>query len=385
MEPAHKRKQVWTRRSGWLGGCAIGALTFSLGCGSEQTEATDEAWTAPRTAWGEPDIQGVWRHQGTAPLERPDNVDGREFLTNEEVADLRAREAATFAKGIDGADDFRPDVEESPFQSNEYNRFWVYEGLAKKASRRSSLIVEPPDGRLPLRPELIKREQFHAMWVSNYPPDDHYANSWLDRDTGERCLTDGTIGQMWVGTGPNQFVQGPGYVVILHEQFRDRRIIPTDGRPSSEVPTWLGNASGRWEGDSLVVETSHFLDKADQWWQDTWKSGSETLHLAERWTRVGPDEMEYQLTVTDPSKFMSPWSVELTLTNILTDEKSLIFFEYACAEGNYAMVHILNAVRNLEKEDPSLKNRRTDYEGWLARNPEVPSWKELQAPPRRRP
>ena len=374
-----------SRRARSIGGWAVSAVLCSLGCGSGPPGATDEAWTPPRTEWGEPDIGGVWRYQGTAPLERPANVDGREFLSDEEVAAVQNREDEALARGVAGADDFRPDVEDSPFQSNEYNRFWVYEGLPKTVSRRTSLIVEPPDGRIPLKPEALKREQFHELWVSNFPPPEHYNNSWLDRDTGERCLTDGTIGQMWVGTGPNQIIQGPGYVAILHEQFRDRRVIPTDGRPSSAVPTWLGNATGRWEEDTLVVETSHFLDKTDQWWQDIWKAGSDTLHLAERWTRVGPEELAYRLTVTDPSKFTRPWSVELTLTNILTAAKPLIFFEYACTERNYALVNVLSAHRNLERDDPSLKSRRTDFEGWLARNPGVPAWEDLQPPARRRP
>ena len=374
-----------TRRARSIGGWAMSALACSLGCGSGPTGATGDAWTPPRTVWGEPDIEGVWRHQGTAPLERPANVEGREFLTDDEVAAVQAREDEALARGVAGADEFRPDVKESPFQSNEYNRFWVYEGLAKTVSRRTSLIVEPPDGRIPLKPAALKREQFHELWVSNFPPAEHYNNSWLDRDTGERCLTDGTIGQMWAGTGPNRIIQGPGYVAILHEQFRDRRVIPTDGRPPSEVPAWLGNASGRWEGDTLVVETSHFLDKTDQWWQDIWRAGSDTLQLVERWTRVGPAALAYRLTVTDPSKFTQPWSVELTLTNILTAAKPLIFFEYACAERNYALVNVLSAHRNLEQDDPSLKGRRTDFEGWRARNPGVPAWEDLQPPPRRRP
>ena len=374
-----------TRRFGWVGGCATLVLAAAVGCGSALTDSTDETWTPPRTAWGEPDLQGVWQHQSTTPLQRPGNVQGREFLTDDEVADIQTRENEILSKGIEGADDVRPDVEESPFQSNEYNRFWVYSGRAKTVNRRTSLIVEPSDGRIPLTPAAVKKEQFHELWVSNFPPEEHYNNSWLDRDTGERCLTDGTIGQMWAGTGPNRFIQGPGYVAMLHEQFRDRRIIPTDGRPPSDVPTWLGNATGRWEENTLVVETTHFLDKTDQWWQDLWKAASDTLQLVERWTRVGPDEMDYQLTVTDPSKFTQPWSVELTLTNILTAEEPLIFFEYACAEGNYGIVNALSAPRNLEKEDPSLKSRRTDFEEWLARNPELPSWTDLQAPPRRRP
>jgi len=374
-----------TRYAGWTISFLMITLAVFVGCDSAQTDRTEEVWTPSLTEWGEPDLQGVWRHQSTTPLQRPANVEGREFLTDEEVETITLMESDILEKGLDGADDVRPDVEASPFQSNEYNRFWVYTGREKIVNRRTSLIIDPPNGRIPMTPRAIKIEEFHELWVSNFPPEEHYNNSWLDRDTGERCLTDGTIGQMWAGTGPNKFIQGPGYVVILHEQFRDRRIIPTDGREPSQVSTWLGSASGRWEENSLVVETTHFLDKTDQWWQDIWKAGSSTLHLIERWTRVGPNDMLYEMTVTDPSKFTQPWSVELPLTNIQDPDGSIMFFEYACAEGNYGIVNSISAPRNLEQTNPSLKNRRTDFEGWLARNPDIPTWEELQAPPRRRP
>ena len=337
-----------------------------------------ETWTAPRTPWGEPDLQGVWRRESATPLERPSRFEGREFLTEEEVAAAQAAQAEQVAIGLAGAEDSRPDVEVSPFQRNEYNRFWTWTGRASEADRRTALIVDPPSGRIPLTAEAAKIQQFHAQYVSNFPPEEHYNNSWRDRDTGERCLTDGTVGQMWGGAGPNQFIQGPGYVAILHEQFRDRRVIPTDGRAPSEVRTWLGNSSGRWDGDTLVVETTHFLDKTSESWQNISKAASETMHLVERWTRVGPEKMAYRLTVTDPSKFTQPWTVELTLTNLTTPEEPVMFFEYACAEGNYGIINILSVARNLEKADPSLKDRRSRYDLWLARHPEPSSWESRQ-------
>jgi hypothetical protein len=334
------------------------------------SEAGTEGWTPPLTPWGEPDLQGVWKKESTTPLERPDSFDGRALLTDEEVAARESAEQETVAKGLEGAEQARPTIAESPFQfGNEYNRFWGYTGRARKIDRRTSTLIDPPDGKMPLKPEANWIQAFHAAYVSNYPPEEHYNNSWKDRDTGERCLTDGTLGQMWGGTGPNLFIQGPGYVTILHEQFRDRRIIPTDGRPISPVPTWGGNASGRWEGSTLVVETSQFLDKSDESWQSLWKSATPTLHLIERWTRIGPDELGYSVTVTDPSLFSQPWTVELSLTDLETPETPLVFFEYACHEGNYGIINILSAARGVEKTNPSFKNRRTDYQRWLARQP----------------
>ena len=354
-------------------------LMISLSCSNAPTE-TDSSWMPPQTPWGEPDLQGVWRHESTTPLQRPTNLEGRDSLTDDEVLSEQRIETEQVAKGVEGSDEVRPDVEASPFQRNEYNRFWTYTGNPKTVDARTSLIVDPPSGRIPLTPQALKVQAFHAEYVSNFPPEEHYDNSWRDRDTGERCITDGTLGQMWGGTGPNKFVQSPGYVVILHEQFRDRRIIPTDGREPSEVRTWLGNASGRWEENTLVVETTRFLDKTSESWQSVSKSASESMHLVERWTRIGPDQMQYQVTVTDPSKFTQPWSAELTLTNLETPDEPLVFFEYACAEGNYGIVNILSATRNLEKADPSLKNRRTNFALWLENNPGEPSLESLGPP-----
>ena len=358
----------------WSGALAV---LMGMACGQPiepagDPDGTEGHWTAPRTPWGEPDLQGVWRHQSATPLERPAGASS--VRSPEEIAAARASEEQQVALGVAAAEDARPDPNASPFQRNEYNKFWTFTGVARDVEDRTSLIVDPPDGRIPLTNEAAKIQEFHAAYVSNFPPEEHYNNSWRDRDTGERCLTDGTVGHMWGGTGPNQFIQGPGYVVILHEQFRDRRIIPTDGRDPSGVPTWLGNATGRWDGETLVVETTNFLDKTDESWQNISKAASPTMQLVERWTRVGPDSLAYEVTVTDPSKFTQPWTVQLTLTNLASPDMPLAFFEYACAEGNYGIINILSGARQLEQSDPSLAERHTDFERWLSRHPEESSW-----------
>ena len=365
------------RHTVWAAGCLALTLPMSVACGqpADTTNALPgigETWSASRTPWGDPDLQGVWRHLSVTPLERP--AGAGEFRTEEEIAAMQAVEEQQVSLGVPGAEASRPDPDASPFQRNEYNRFWGFTGIAREVDQRTSLIVDPPDGRMPLNNEVGKIQEFHSRYVSNFPPEEHYNNTWRDRDTGERCLTDGSLGHMWGGTGPNQFIQGPGYVAILHEQFRDRRIIPTDGRAPSEVPTWLGNASGRWEGDTLVVETTNFLDKMSESWAGISRAASPTMRLVERWTRIGPDRMAYEVTVTDPAKFTQPWTVELTLTNLETPGDPLVFFEYACAEGNYGIINLLSAARNLEKADPSLAQRRTDFELWLSRHPEESTW-----------
>ena len=196
------------RYTEWAAGCAALVLSMCVACGKPtdtthaSTDAMAEAWTAPRTPWDEPDLQGVWRHQSATPLERL--AGAGQFRTEEEVAAVQAAEEQRVALGILGAEASRPDPQVSPFQRNEYNRFWTFTGKAREVNRRTSLIVDPPNGRIPLTEEAAKIQQFHAEYVSNFLPEEHYNNSWRDRDTGERCLTDGTLGQMWGGTGPNQ-------------------------------------------------------------------------------------------------------------------------------------------------------------------------------------
>ena len=345
------------RYTGWALGCVALVLPMSVACG-QPPDGTAEVWTAPRTLWGEPDLQGIWqtRYATNTPLERPEEFGEREFLTDEEVAEQERAEGEAVALRAAGADFQelgRPDSSVSPIAGNEYNTFWLDTGGAKIVGRRTSMIVGP-DGRIPLKPELLKRQAYRAEIVSSHPPEGFANNSWLDRDTGERCLSDGVPGQMWTGTGPNLIIQGPGYVAILHEQFRDRRVIPTDGRPHGNVRGWLGSSVGRWEGTTLVVETKNFADKTHYAFSRVWREPTETMHLVERFTRVAADTLEYQMTLTDPVKFTKPWTAVATIPYENPYPK---FFEYACHEGNYGMINLLSQDRNLEKQ--AAKNRAT--------------------------
>jgi hypothetical protein len=308
------------------------------------------SWAPSRTLWGEPDLQGVWGYESAIPFERPAKWAGSESLTPDEIAAAQEAEKAALAKRLAGADFQeigRADQKRSPIAGNEYNQFWFETGRAKRISAQTSMIVDPPDGRMPsLNEELRAIQVRHADMVSSHPSRP-FADSWTDRDTGERCLTDGLPGAMWMGSGPSQIVQGPGYVIILHEMFRDRRIIPTDGRPRASIPQWFGQSVGRWEGKGLVIETrafAHLIDPAKYVWQSVWRAPTETLHVLERLTRVAQDTIEYQMTLTDPRKFARPWTVVVPLSKV---EHRL--FEYACHEGNYAMLHLLSEARNVEK------------------------------------
>ena len=286
----------------------------------------------PQTPWGDPDLQGIWTGSTLTPLERPRDLAGKEFLSEEEAAALEQRA------------DRNRFVERLPRDGDPgtYNQVWFDPGTRIVPDRRTGLIVDPPDGRIPYTPEMRARQRLQGAYrVSGA------RNSWVDVDTGERCLTDG-LPMFWLGYNPNhQIVQTRDHVVILHEMFRDRRIIPLDGRPHGTIHQWNGNIRGRWEGDTLVVESTHFVDKTDDRWAATWRLPTETMHLVERFVRVDADTLEYEFTVTDPAKFTRPWSVRIPLT---TNQAARgvtqgPLYEYACHEGNYSIVNVLSGAR----------------------------------------
>jgi hypothetical protein len=296
----------------------------------------------PRTAWGDPDLQGVWRYEAAIALERPPQFEGREFLTDEEVAQRQRVEEDQEAKrlaGADGVEVGRRPLSDSPIRGNEYNSFWQDHGRPRKVYKQTSLIVDPRDGRIPYTADAKKAETRSAARYGVGP-----FESYLDPDTGERCLTDGMTAMMWQGPngGHNRIVQSPGYVTILHEEYRDRRIIPVDGRPHRPVRQWFGDAVGRWEGNTLVVDTTNFLDKTHYEWASIWTRPSETLHLRERFTRINADTLEYRITVDDPQTFLRPWTAVIPISRLADGTQ---IYEYACHEGNYAMRNLLNGAR----------------------------------------
>jgi hypothetical protein len=322
---------------------ASGIAAFALGSGATGNSTAERVgagtWTHPRTAWGDPDLQGVWRYEAAIALERPAQFDGRESLTDEEVAQKEKIETEQEAKrlaGFEGVDVGRRSLSESPIRGNEYNSFWQDHGRPRKVYKQTSLIVDPRDGRIPYTPDAQKAD---ARTTARYGVGPF--ESYLDPDTGERCLTDGVTGMMWQGPngGHNRIVQSPGYVTILHEEYRDRRIIPVDGRPHRNIRQWFGDAVGHWEGDTLVVDTTNFLDKTNYEWASIWTRPSETLHLVERFTRSNADTFEYKITVEDPTTFSKPWTATIPISRLADDTQ---IYEYACHEGNYAMPNLLS-------------------------------------------
>jgi hypothetical protein len=294
-------------------------------------------WSPPRTPWGEPDLQGTYSNRTITPFERPANVNGREFFTKEEVAALESR--AQESGGDEGrSKGSRQDVERA------YNDFWWDRGT-KVTTPRTSLVVEPADGRVPAQTEAAKlraadeakRPAFRGAGASGRGTD-----TWLDRSTFERCITRGMPGAMSPTAYNNNYriTQGPGYVAVEIEMLGGTRVIPTDGRTHvrSSIRQWMGDSVGRWEGDTLVVDTSNFTDKV------LYRGAAENLHLVERFTRVGPGEIDYRVTIEDPTTFSKPWTLAIPFVN--TGEA---MFEYACHEGNYGMVGILSGAREEER------------------------------------
>ena len=304
--------------------------------------AQDGGWTPPRTPDGRPDLQGVWANNNATPLERPPQWAGKERLTGEELAELQA----AAAQAVDDGDALFGDqlvlaaIERTKATSYDpttgnYNQFWIVE---RDFNDRTSLVVDPPDGRIP--PLTAPARDRQAMLRAHRR--DHPADSYADRPLSERCIT---YGVPRLGAGYNsyyQIFQSPDHVVIYHEMNHDARIVPLDGTPplDDDVRLWHGDARGYWEGDTLVVETANYSPHA------TFRGlSSEHLRVTERFTRAGPRTLDYEVTIDDPTTYTRPWTVLIPLMGT-TDA----IYEYACHEGNIGMDGILAGHRAEERE-----------------------------------
>ena len=301
----------------------------------QKTPAAAKSGKVVRTPWGDPDLQGIWTGSTITPLERPKEFAGKEFLTDEEAARL---EKQALANQVDRAP--------SPGDPGTYNQIWLDPSSKVLPGRRTSLIVDPPDGRMPFTPEGQKAQVRSRARYGKGP-----YNSWLDLDTGERCITDGP--PIYFGGYNNnyQIIQAPGYVAIVHEMYSEPRIIPLDGRPHTSNPRLTGDVRGRWEGETLVVESTNFPDKKDWEWQDAWRAVRSTTHLVERFTRVDAETIDYQFTWQDPVMFTRPWTAAYPLTSNQASRGVTVgrLFEYACHEGNYGLANVLHGAREQEK------------------------------------
>tara|TARA_B100000470_G_scaffold164283_1_gene129104 strand:+ start:320 stop:1324 length:1005 start_codon:yes stop_codon:yes gene_type:complete len=306
--------------------------------------AQDNSWTAPRTAFGQPDLQGTWANNNATPLQRPEVLGDRAYLTDEELSAIQSKAAELFS--LDANDAAFGDTvftaalaEVQNFTSNDratgnYNQFWMVE---RDWDNRTSLITSTENGRIPDRTQAAKmraadageKRQRHAVWTD-------------DRSLGERCLS---FGAPRLGAGYNnyyQVLQTPDYVVIQVEMGHDSRIIPLDGRPhvNDNIRQWLGNSRGYWDDDTLVVETKNYSPYASV------MGSADNLHVTERFTRVSEDVLQYEVTLDDPTTWTEPWTAMIPLKS-----SSDALFEYACHEGNIGMEGILAGARHQEAEE----------------------------------
>lgn len=323
---------------------AVGILAAALLAPSQAASQTRK-WTPPRTADGKPDISGIFTFSTITPLQRPAALGEKQTLTAEEAAAFEAAENKRLNRDLFDPEKGAPSAGYAPRAQGgvlSYNEFWYERGSRVTEDRRTSLIVDPPDGRIPFT-EATRKRNAELSAINN----SGFANSHLDRSLADRCLTGFNSGPPMVSSTYNnnvQIFQSPGYVVVLNEMIHNARIIPTDGRPHGTLRQWSGDSRGHWEGDTLVVETINFL-------RETSLSGSSAnTHLVERFTRIDPDTVRYEFTVTDPTTYTRPWSAMLPL-----QKADGVLYEYACHEGNYGLHGILSGQRAKEKAEAEKK------------------------------
>jgi hypothetical protein len=308
------------------------AATFAQSASAQTASGEDQ----PRTAWGVPDLSGVYAEYTTAPLERPPEYGDREFLTDDEFAELERRRLQP--RVLNPESDTTPGTAADVHYNLDQFALGANEGVSSP-NRRTSIVTSPRNGRIPdTVPQAAERREAIAAKRKG-----HEYDGPEFRSLTERCI-------VWSSTLPPilpggynsnlQIYQSPGYVLIQGE-MGDPRVIPTDGRPLPEnlLPQWNGTSVGRWDGDTLVIETAGFRPET------AWRGASENLHVTERLTRIDSDTIQYAFTVDDPETWTEPWSGVYPLTKM-----DNVLFEYACTEGNYGMANILSAERAAEKE-----------------------------------
>jgi hypothetical protein len=322
-------------------GLAVTGAAAAQTSPSRKTAAQTAAnWKAPRTPEGQPDLQGIWTNASLTPFERPRDLAGKEFFTEKEAEDFekhaldagnRDRRGATPEEDVGGA----------------VNDAWFDRGTKVFPTRRTSIVTDPPDGRVPaLTPQAQKAAAARAETQRRLPTGPE------DMALQVRCIIWPNVGPPMIPGPYNnnyQIVQTRDYVAIYVEMIHDVRIIPLDGRQHlpKTVRQWAGDSRGHWEGETLVVDTANFTNKT------SFRGADENLHLTERFTRTGPDTIQYRFTVDDPTAFTKPWTAELTMVNTPGP-----LYEYACHEGNYSMSNMLAGARAMEKAEAEAAEKK---------------------------
>jgi len=329
----------------------IVALGTAAAHSAEPAKAAAKKYVVPRTESGQPDLRGVWNYGSDTPFERPAQFKDREFLTPEEAAAIskQIRDRSAQIEAGDGGTPIDP--------TGGYNQFWM-DYFGQGANLRTSLVIEPSDGRVPsvqpgvkvenggLGPDTngVRPVRFRVGGINKEGPE--------SRGLSERCLMGYSSGPPFVPSLYNNIVQifqTRTHAVIMTEMIHDARIVALDGRPALDpvIRQWSGDARGRWEGDTLVVETRNFTDKTTSF---RGAGTGKDLHLTERFTRVGPNRVDYQFTIDDPATFTKPFTALIPMLRADGD-----LYEYACHEGNYGLTNILSGARQEEREAAAKK------------------------------
>jgi len=340
----------------FIAAMAIVASLAAIACQAPGPSAKDAAtaqpagaWTPSRTPWGDPDLQGVWNDATSTPLQRPDSRAATDVLTGEEASQFE--EDLAFGLSRD-----RRDGGAEADVNRAYNEHWMDARRLKiTADRRTSLIVDPPDGRmpplLPVSPERQRagaaRTAANARFLAGMP------FTAEEMSLPVRCIlrTDSPPYLPTIYNNNFQIFQSPGYVVIAPEMIHSARIIPMDGRPhlAPNLRQWLGDTRGRWEGNALVLETTNFRTDEGAVYQG---ADPETYRITERFTRVAPDAINYEFTVSDPTTWTTPWTAVIPWAKVDPAEQ---MYEYACHEDNFDIVHLLSGARLREKNGEGKK------------------------------
>jgi hypothetical protein len=318
--------------------CLLGGFTLLAALATSVAGQTKPALA--RTSDGKPNLAGIYSFSTITPLQRPEALAGKTTLNDEEANSFEASENTRLNRDLFDPEKGQPSAGYAPRAQGgvlSYNEFWYERGSKLTKDRRTSLIVDPPSGMIPFTDAARRRVAAMRQFS-----DSGLGDSYADRPLADRCLQGFNSGPpMTPGAYNNnvQIVQSPGVVVILNEMVHNARIIPTDGSPHAKLRQWSGDSRGRWEGDTLVVDTINFR-------RETSLPGSTAdTHVVERFTRIDADILKYEFTVSDPGSYTQPWTAMVPLQRIPGP-----IFEYGCHEGNYALPNILAGARAQEKQ-----------------------------------
>jgi len=314
---------------------------------AQPERVVDPNWTIPRTPDDQPDLQGMWGNKTLTPMERPDAVEGKAFLTDEEMA------AINHQRVVD--EQVRDDAPAQRYSAGGnvggYGSYWLDSGDTVLSTGQTSLIVDPPNGLAPIKPWALEAKAYNLA---------HNGDHYQHMSVWDRCLSRGVPGSMLPAGYNNAYriVQTPDYIAIQHEMIHDVRIIPLFDKPfiGEGIRQWMGDARAHWDGDVLVVETKNFHNRG---WIASSAAGarlkgiptSKALHVVERFRRVSADTIIWTVTIEDPNVYTRPWTISMPLTA----EPDYQIFEYACHEGNYAVPNALSGQRTIDSRAESTK------------------------------